>query len=91
MATIEFFRDNHEKIDLESALSGLEVLYRDLHGAAELHCIEDSSRAAQFDLDLLMADVLKALGSLDYNNLAQVVGRGRAMKAWRLLKQESDP
>lgn len=91
MAVIEFFRDDHLKVDIETALGGLESLYRDLHGAAELHCIDNSSRAAQFDLDLLMADILKALGCCDYNNLARVVGRGRAMKAWRLLKMETDP
>jgi len=91
MPRIEFFRDKRLIIDGQAALKALGALYLDLRGACELHCIDDSSRAARFDLDLVMADVLKALGLLDYENLSVVVGRGRAVRAWRMLKMDPDP
>jgi hypothetical protein len=88
---IEFFRDPvGESVKISDAVEGLAVLYSEIRGAVELQCIDGDSRSVKFDLDLLLADILKALGCCTYDNLCKIVGHGRAMTCWPVFKQKSD-
>lgn len=85
MAKIEFYRDEHKYIESEFILNAYSKIYAELRAAVETKSILEMDDGVKFDLELVFVDLLEGLGLLSYNNLSKVIGRGKAVKAWRRL------
>lgn len=85
MNLIGFENEQVLRLDVDTTITRLNQLYRDMKSAST--CKSLDQQPPLFNLAYLFADVLDALNLLTFNNLSACIGRVQAAIIWNDVKK----